>query len=206
MGDEAVIDRLAQALIDARVPVNDVKDFRSDLLFKIGEGEFQHLQADPPAAQNRSTSFKETNTAIEKVLDNSVLWRASTVLTSALGAVQKEEISGRIEDIRARVYLDELYGYPPIPHVLEGLPPVLRFSELYHLIVVIDARLWQLVTDRLEEIKWCRFEQRNESHYTRQWVDVVNRVHFSSFARQLTRHYDSAFRRVGARRPRGTAA
>jgi hypothetical protein len=200
IGDEAVVNRLTAALVDVGVPLNDVKDFRSNLLFRLGESEFEQLQVDPPSAPNVATSFKETNTSIEKDLDSSVLWRASSALMSAVRAVQEDEVSARIEDICTRVSLDELYGYPPIPHVTEDLPPVLRYREAYHPIVVIDAQLWQYDGADLCPVEWCRFDQRGEAHYTRQWVDVVNRGYFSKFARRLTQHYNSAFRRLGAKR------
>lgn len=206
MGDESAVERAVREILALGVPINDVKDFRSELLFLAQGGDVDGLHVLAPKAAHRSTSFKETNVGTEKDLDNSVLWRAVLAVDSALHAAIEDEIGGRLEDIRGRIAIDELYGYPPLPHVMEDLKPVLTFRECYHPIVVIEAGLWQLEGDVLAKIDWCRFEQRDESHMVARWVDVVQRAHFARYARTITAHYNRVFTRVGAERlPRRAA-
>jgi hypothetical protein len=206
MGEEAIIERIVRAIISAGVPVDDVKDFRSELLLLAQGGGVAEVHVVPPKAERHSTSFKETNIGNEKELENSVLWRAMSTVDSALGATFEAEVSVRIEDVLGRVAIDELYGYPPLPHVMDDLKSVLGFRECYHPIVVIDAILWQLGSDGLSPIDWCRFEQRDESHIVHRWVDVVRRPYFSSYAHALTSHYNRSFKKLRARRAPKSAA
>jgi len=144
----------------------------------------------PPNLPMRASAFRETNTATDKELDTSVLWRAGLALSSAISSFKERDLSFALDSVRAGAkWQVEHRDGTAIEEVLSRYTVATEMINLYHPIVVIDSALWAIKDSKLERIKWCRLEQRTLNGKEDWWCDVVQSDSFQEYVVVLTKHY-----------------
>jgi hypothetical protein len=143
-----------------------------------------------------ATTFRETCIEKEKDMDNSVLWRACQALKSVITACKKS-IRTDIEDnleLAARFgKLNKTF----IRNFTEEYTRSVSIIQIFHPVVVVDAKLWMVRAGTLEQVPTCRFIQRSASDEEITWYDIVSRGEFDSYAKNMTKYYEHEFSSIG---------
>lgn len=153
----------------------------------------------PPPPKLYCSAFRETNIGNVKDLDGSVLWRASQSLQSAVSALKEQQIEFHLEELAFDIEMASIIKLDPVQQALERLNISVRFVELFHPVVVIDAPLWLAEEGAVKDISWCRFEQQATRGISDWWFDVVHSSYFDQYSKELTEYYQKQFKRVRAR-------
>lgn len=140
----------------------------------------------------RFSTYRETNIASSKELDNSVLWKAFSALNSACESYKSFVWNNWEDDVLA--YIDYVLT------LNEGTTNRLNdlFKDDYHKhislhkILVLDSNIWATTTP-LEPIGSFRFLQRSMFGNVENWMDVVNINYFDEYCTQITKHYNDFF-------------
>jgi len=167
-----------------------------------GNGHFaiEKLIPDLYPAPAVCTAFRETNIASEKEIDNSVLWRASLALKSAFEADRSAFVEGRLSYVAKLVKWALEDQDLNIDEALDDYTTAsANWLDIVHPIVAVNCALWLLKDDGLESIPWCRFVQVGTTDSNIWWFDIVQTSTLNSYFSELTKHYDSVYRRARAR-------
>lgn len=156
----------------------------------------KHLTVRPHPAKVYVSAFRETNIGGEKDLESSVLWKAAQSLSSTIVGLKEQYLRFSLDGwLIPEIEMAPILKLNPVDAAIEILDMLVRFTHLYHPIVVIDALLWSVEKGNLKNIEWCRFEQLDTNGSSEWWFDVVHSTHFEKYAQELTQHYQKAFKK-----------
>ena len=155
------------------------------------------LSINPPLAPVEATAFRETNIGSDRELESSVLWRGIQSVASAIDSDIERIRANDIHDLKVAVESAEGDAKRAVEYVVAQLTSQLNSLDVFHPIVVLEAPLWVLDSNRLKPVTWCRLHW-NAGGYSERWVDVVSRKEFGSFLERITRHYDGRLRMARA--------
>lgn len=194
--------RIFQTIVEAGLGEDKaafiLKKFGRSAYSRRGGRKYLSVAAQP--AKVHASAFRETNIGGEKDLDSSVLWKAMQSLSSAAANLKERYLRFCLHDwLMSEIEMAPTLKIDPVTAAVEILDVLVRTTELYHPIVVIDAPLWIVEHGKLESIKWCRFEQLNTRGESERWFDVVHFPHFEAFAEDLTKHYEREFKKQRAK-------
>lgn len=191
--------RIAQTIEDAGLSLEKVSFILNKLEKMAYPGGIMlpyRMAVDPLPTQFLVSAFRETNIGNEKELENSVLWRASQALLSAVVSLKERHLENCLEDLSLIVSLAIKFRRDPTEEALEQLRFYIRTVDIYHPVVVIDAPLWLIQNEKIKSIEWCRFVQVDPYGLSEWWVDVVNTLYFEKFAKEISSYYNRKFRKI----------
>lgn len=157
------------------------------------------LRLKPPPARYAFSTFRETNGKIEKELDNSVLWRATLGVRSAVRAAQREKIDGLAIDFESDVEVARRYKRP-LTEAIGSIESHARRIDLYLPVVVLQSRIWSAESESPVQLDWVRLVQHGTFGSGEDWIDVVNLDHLEAYLKTQVEHFESAFKRARAKR------
>lgn len=157
------------------------------------------LRVKPPPIKDCFSAFRETNGKTDKELDNSVLWRATTALRSAVTSAKAKQIDGLAIDMGTDLEVARRLKLP-FQSAMGAIERHACTINFYLPIVVIQSRIWSTQVAEPEELKWVRLMQFGTFGDTQDWVDVVNLNHFEEYLQTQTEYFGRAFRRARAKR------
>lgn len=194
---------LRRALHLARVPESVVPELVARLeshAFPRKSGHLLSLAPPPPPSSLVVTAFRETNTDKEKELDTSVLWRAMSGLRSATAALAGDVTAWHAESFEMLARIP--FGSSKFDAAFDAACQTsVRFLDVFHPVVVIDAPLWSTRANRqVQNEQTCRFVQLDPIGQPKWWCDVVHSSAFATFAANTSSHYRRFLSRRKARR------
>lgn len=138
-------------------------------------------------------SFRETNIGTTKDLENSVVWKSYQSLYSVIRSNQANKFN----------YIDyELYNVENEKFLstyesrLEELKRSLIFSanhlEIYHPVLVVESKLWNLENSNIQELKYCRLVFQEMSGFNT-WIDIVDYKYLDEYFMK-SKTYDNFFK------------
>jgi hypothetical protein len=145
--------------------------------------------AKPPKSSVHATAFRETNVGGEKDLDNSVLWKSIQGLESILESERVRFIDGLQSDLKLTIEVAQLDGRDVEQAVQKDLARCVKHVELFHPVVVLDARLWVNSASDFEKVDRVRLVVKTTDRLSGRWFDVVTRQGFSAWLDELAGHY-----------------
>lgn len=148
-----------------------------------------NLYVEPNPAPLKASAFRETNSKVEKELDNSVFWKAFQSVNNAIESLKVRSYEGLISDLLTSIEVAKEDGNLISNSILELMSNDLNRIKIYHPIIVIDSRIWSYSETTLIEKKWIRFNQLDTGGHADFWVDVVNSTYFAQYISNLTNHY-----------------
>lgn len=157
------------------------------------------FRIEPPIAQLQTSAFRETNIGSEKELDNSVLWRATQSLRSAVTSFNYERLERNMDIC---VYPEELTGLPKqktMKDIINAFTRQTNEIDIWHPIIVLDSSLWLVKKANLEPVDWFRLDLLDFNKHRDWWCDVVTRSSFNSYVKNLTKYYTRSLESVGAK-------
>ncbi len=193
--------QLGDVLYRAGVEPRDIASISTDLRELAYPNEMvtvSNLIVDPLPAPFVASAFRETNVGREKDLDVSVLWKAMQAVSGAVTAARVSYLEDRFDDLEGAIEYARWYGEDVSKAVVEELSDAVRRLELYHPIIVVDAKLWAADNGELTELPWCRFHQLSQDIWPPKWCDIVQMSASVDYLRELTKHYAANMRRVRA--------
>lgn len=193
-----VFQAIAKAGLNDEQAASILKKFERQAYSSKGGRKFLSVEAHP--AKVYASAFRETNIGGEKDLDSSVLWKAMQSLSSAVANLKEQYLNFCLDGwLISEIEMAPALKLDQTAAAVEILDLLVRFTKLYHPIVVIDAPLWMVKNGNVQNIEWCRFEQLDTKGESEWWFDVVHSLHFEAFAQELTRHYEKKFKKARAR-------
>jgi hypothetical protein len=153
----------------------------------------------PPPSPIHAGAYREHNFGSEKDLEASVVWRAHLTLSSAVRSFEIANLELGLEDLPAEIEMAPKFGRDVVREAIDHLLIPLSRVDIYHPIVVLEAPLWTMENEQPKQVEWCRFHRLTAWGHSDWWFDLVSADSFATYARRLTDHYASAFRRVKAR-------
>ncbi|MDT3736315.1 MAG: hypothetical protein ROZ00_08830 [Denitratisoma sp.] len=199
---EETLKRVEEQLSRFHMEHEDVLDFLHKLekiAFPRSTMRTSVLRVKPPPVKHCFSAFRETNGKSDKGLDNSVLWRATSALRSAVAAAKTEKMDGLAADLGTDLEVARRLKLP-FPSAMGAIESHTCRINQYLPIVVIQSRLWSAELADPEELKWIRLIQFGTFGDTQGWVDVVNFDHIEEYLRTQSEHFEQTFRRVRAKR------
>lgn len=157
------------------------------------------LRLDPPPVENCFSAFRETNGKTEKDLDNSVLWRATLALRSAVQSAKEERIEGLAIDLATDLEVARR-AKQPFQSATATIERHACSLNLYLPIVVIQSRIWSAQSAEPEELKWIRLIQYGTFGDTQDWVDVVNFNYLEEYMNIQSEYFNRSFSQASAKR------
>lgn len=157
------------------------------------------LRLKPPPVEHCFSAFRETNGKSEKDLDNSVLWRATLALRSAVQSAQEELNESLATDLATDLEAARREKLP-FQSATGTIEQHACSLNLYLPIVVIQSRIWSAQSANPEELKWIRLVQYGTFGNTQDWVDVVNFNHLEEYMNAQSKYFDRLFRKARAKR------
>lgn len=149
----------------------------------------------PPGAEFRASAFRETNIGTEKDLDNSVLWRATQAVFSAISSTRESFLSHRFGEIADSIaYARHSKLDVAVSMVETDIDMGAEHVQVIHPVVVVDARMWASNGETLTEIDSCRFIRRSRE-YEASWCDVVTTANAEGYFKALTGYYEREARK-----------
>jgi hypothetical protein len=137
-------------------------------------------------------AFRETNIGTTIELENSVVWKAYQSLYSVIRSYQEssfDDIDYEIFNIENEKYLSTYESK------LEELRKTLILDsnhfEIFHPILVVESKLWELKNDNLEELKYFRL-LFHEMSSNSTWIDIVDFNHLDEYIENI-KLYDEFF-------------
>ena len=161
-----------------------------------GSALVSKLMISPFKGLPSATTFKETSIKSEKDIDNSVLWRACQALNSVMTACKNSLRADIQDDLEFAARFGKL-NKTFIKDFTEAYIRKVSVIQIFHPVVVVDAKLWMVRADELEQVPTCRFIQRSASDEEVTWYDVVSRVEFDSYAKTMSKYYEQEFAAIG---------
>lgn len=144
----------------------------------------------PPTADFCATVFRETNVGNEKELDSSVVWRATQAVFSAIDSTRESFLRHRFQEIADSIaYARQAKLDVALSMVETDIEMGAEHVQVLHPVIVVDARMWALQNETLEEIGVCRFLRRNHT-YEAPWCDIVTTANAERYFRELTQYYE----------------
>lgn len=197
---EETLSKLGSAAAEFGLKPSEVKDFIhgvEKICFPKHTMRVTHFRIDAMPAVHSFTAFRETNTSLEKDLDNSVLWRAVSALRSAVSSAKGEMIEGIVGDSRVDMEAARRHKKSFISQAgtIDNRSSSIDF---YVPIVVIESRLWSAESDTPVEIEWFRLVENNVLGGSENWTDVVNRAHLNTYISAVTEYFERTFANLGA--------
>jgi hypothetical protein len=189
-------ERLAATLASAGAPpevVPYILEYFHRACFVRGDerGRPHRLAMHPPEPTFRSSAFRETNVGTEKDLENSVLWRGIYSATSAVASARNRVVEHVLADAGGSIeYARHAALKTAVAMVQSDIDGAAGHVELFHPVVVVDARLWESSGPYLREIPSCRF-YRIGPDYSETWCDVVAAPEAAAYFKKLTAYYQS---------------
>jgi hypothetical protein len=150
------------------------------------------LGIEPPEVPYVVSAFRETNSANERDLDSSVLWKAGSTLRSAFKAQVLHSREYHLEAIAFTDEADELHLSTDFIH------RHVRMVDYYLPVVVLRSRLWVVKNKTIEEVPSFRFVQLDHLGDISWWFDVVQFDYFEEYAATVTKHYSGRLRKLRA--------
>lgn len=150
------------------------------------------IRITPMPAEQCYSAFRETDTKNEKDLDNSVLWRAISVLRSAINSAKNRSINNLLSNFMLDL---EVCRRQKIDFdlALNSVEASSRAIDFYIPLVLIESRLWSALNHEPEEIPWFRFVQHNTYDSSGNWTDVINSKHLDSYLSELSLYLEKTF-------------
>lgn len=187
------IERMVHVLREGGVGqqlISDLEARLTDLAYPNGTMVARSLMIKPPNAPVYATAFRETNIGSSKELDSSVLWKAIQSLSSAVDSYRQRLDDILLSDLGVTLSWAVPEGRSDVADlVARNFETSVRSLTLYHPAVVVDARLWVSLEDRLDEVEHARVVLA-DTHPAR-WFDVVTRRYVNQWIRQLAAHYNT---------------
>jgi len=152
----------------------------------------------PLPAPFHTCGYRETNFGSEKELDNSVVWKAHLTLSSTLRSMRDGNIDIALADLPLFVEGARRHKLDVVQEAADHLFIGLSFIYINHPVIVIDAPIWAINSDKPQRIDWCRFHRQSAYGHSDWWFDLVNSEAFPSYANDITCHYAKAFRQARA--------
>lgn len=186
-------DYLAKILIECEIPPASINYLmqKFDLWFPPNQPKsIFELQFDPFGGWPGCSGFKETSIGSEKDLDNSVIWRASLALKSAVTSF----INLHNEEHRYD-YLTTFRGTPkrsfPQNHkdLVKHFNKYVNIVDIYHPFIVTDANLWISDEKGLRKTDVLRIYERQIMDEIGWWFDVVTYKYAKEYVDGLCTHY-----------------
>jgi hypothetical protein len=157
------------------------------------------LRVKPPPIEYCFSAFRETNGKTDKELDNSVLWRATMALRSAVVSAKVERVDGLAIDMATDLEVARRRKLP-FKSAMGTINRHACMINFYLPIVVMESRIWSTQSAEPEELKWVRLIQFGTFGNMQDWVDVVNLNHFEEYLQTQTEYFGRAFGRARAKR------
>jgi hypothetical protein len=154
-----------------------------------------------PESPFSASAFRETNTAHDRDLDSSVLWKASQAVFAARKAVRIASVSKIFDRLAGSYEVSKIVRRSAVEYLPEHLGDAMRTVEIVYPLIVVDAALWAVTEDDLRELRWCRLFEIGATEVT--WCDIVRRQHVTSYVKHLTRHYERTLSKAGGMRTGG---
>lgn len=197
---ERTLANLASAAAEFGLKPSEARDFMhgvEKICFPKDTMRVAPFRIDAMPAKHSFTAFRETNTSLEKDLDNSVLWRAVSALRSAVSSARGEIIEGIIGDARvdmevARRHKKSVVTHAGVIHARSA------YIDFYVPIVAIESRLWSAESPEPVEIEWFRLVENNLLGGSENWTDVVNLAHLNTYLSAVTAYFKRTFADLGA--------
>ena len=152
----------------------------------------------PPNASVQASAFRETNIGSEKTLENSVLWRATQSLNSAINSFKHDCFDGDLSSIFSEHLILDSPESTSTEKILYWFDRISNEINIWHPIVVLDSCLWS-INNSITPISWFRFDRINYIGNRSWWCDIVNSSYIDSFIKKLTQYYKDKFQSVGAK-------
>lgn len=117
-------------------------------------------------------TFRETNIANTKDIDNSVIWKCQQSLNSCIKSFENLCWNNVDYSIKSDIYDLELHEIL-IDKIIKSITEEANYKKVVHPIVVIESNLWELKEGNLETIKYFRlcFQQLFDDEF---WIDIVH--------------------------------
>jgi len=141
-----------------------------------------------------SSCFRETNSKIDKELDNSVIWRASQALKSAITSFQigfNENIKDDMREYFSKLKRRNLIQDAERKKFHAQIDLITNCIDIYHPIIVTDAQIWMSNNDQLQRINKFRFSETGLMASMKWWYDVVSSEYISEYISNICEYYYS---------------
>lgn len=141
-------------------------------------------------------SFRETNIGSTKELENSVVWKAYQSLYSVIRSYQ----ANTFKDIDFELYdIDNGEFLSTYEEKLEELKETLiaeaNHFEAFHPVLVVESKLWNLKSNDIEELKYCRLVFQEMSGFST-WIDIVDNKYLNEYLTK-SKTYDEFYIKKG---------
>lgn len=188
-----LLPKLTEILTKHNIKSNDILSVRDQIL-KACYPYNEYLFLDyAPTSFNipMFNSFRETNTAITRELENSVAWKALQGLKSCYEFYIKQFWQGI--DYLINYAMKELHGSTKklTEYLIDNLASKAKEIHYIHPLLVIESKLWQLENNDLKKLKYLRLVIQQMPH-SPFWIDIVNKDHLNEYM-LLTKYYDNFF-------------
>ncbi|WP_036097061.1 hypothetical protein [Leptospira weilii] len=146
-----------------------------------------------------SSTFRETNSKIERGLESAVVWKAFQSLQSASEGIKKNLLEIDLKEFERNILTHQLgiYGLDKDEDVIQYLAKYNHDSGLaslnvYHPILIIESTLWKVSSNNdLKEISWIRLYEEKADPYFGFWIDIVNAKFVDEYFNMLNDYYNS---------------
>jgi hypothetical protein len=138
------------------------------------------------------SSFREANVGNVKELDNSVIWRASQSLKSAIIAFKHERNEDSRNDIHSlieRIPKNSFIRDDLRADVIRKIESRTNLVDIYHPIIVTDASLFVSKNDDLVETNTIRLSETGIMSSYGWWYDVVASSYIEKYIADLCGYY-----------------
>jgi hypothetical protein len=197
-GSSRLFSRLEE-LRFKREQTTNLKKKLAKIAYPHGVSRSGDLRIEPPDAKVQASAFRETNIASEKQLDNSVLWRATQSLRSAVKSFMDNSYEVDMEYVFFTAEGSGTSKQRSIKEIIYWFTDRVNQIDIWHPIVVLDCLLWAVKNDAIEPVDWFRLDLINLGRYRDWWCDVVTRSSFDSYIRNLTEYYARNLKSAGAK-------
>jgi hypothetical protein len=200
--DEDTKNAIINHLLKSGININNIPS----LLEKFSKVAYPHdimrmekFHIGPISTEYLSSSFRETNIANEKDLDNSVVWRANLGLISMVSSLRDSNIKSIIDDINVITEIASINHANPEKDILNEYENRCRQIDIYHPIIITESKIWSSENNSISEINWCRLTHHIPHEYPAWWVDIVKLDHVDEYLNEITKHYEARFRKSKAK-------
>lgn len=156
-----------------------------------------------------SSSFRETNSEVDKEFENSVIWKATQSLKSAIISFRysanentKDDIIECFTALRRKDFIQEIERCKFYTQLEEQT----NCLDIYHPVIVTDAQIWTAKDSKIERIDHFRFSETGLMDTMKWWYDVVSREHISAYIPVICRYYADSVKQISKQKSRSIKA
>jgi hypothetical protein len=141
-------------------------------------------------------SFRETNIGSTKDLENSVVWKAYQSLYSVIRTRQADKFKYIDYELLTIENEGALSSYEmKLKALEEALISSADHFEIFHPVLVVESKLWNLKSNSIKEMKYCRLVFQEMSGFTT-WLDIVDYNYLDEYLAK-SKAYENFFIRKG---------